>query len=216
MVLPITMVTLGLLRWTWRGLADDAFAGELPEFRPSDREAVRDMMAGRYSAVSPNWWKPAAPRRSASMLTMLDWEWLNLHSFSWLRHFRDVRDQWRAPLCSYPGARLDRARGPVRTRYLGAQRSPRSACLTGCAICRLLLDSANARAGARPSSACSGARRFQSLKVRGRHCRAIPAKRCLRRLPCSAPSYCEQGDQTDMSMRRLREAQCALLAQPIG
>ena len=36
-----TVVTLPILRWTWRGLADDAFAGDLPEFRPADRDAVR-------------------------------------------------------------------------------------------------------------------------------------------------------------------------------
>ena len=46
------IVTMPLLRWTWTGLADDAFAGELPEFRPSDRETVRDMMAGRYLLAS--------------------------------------------------------------------------------------------------------------------------------------------------------------------
>ena len=47
-----TAVTLPILRWTWRGLAEDAFAGELPEFRPADRDAVRDMMAGRYLLAS--------------------------------------------------------------------------------------------------------------------------------------------------------------------
>ena len=45
-------VTLPLLRWTWRSLADDAFAGDLPEFRPADRDAVRDMMSGRYLLAS--------------------------------------------------------------------------------------------------------------------------------------------------------------------
>src|SRR6218665_1687363 len=85
-----TMVTLPVLRWTWRGLADDAFAGELPEFRPADREAVRDMMAGRYLLASK-----LVETGGASPFGLdvdhQDW-WLNLHSFSWLRHFRDVRD----------------------------------------------------------------------------------------------------------------------------
>jgi uncharacterized heparinase superfamily protein len=85
-----TALTLPVVRWTWRSLADDGFGGELPEFRPSDRDAVREMMAGRYLLASklidtgglspfghdtdhPDWWK-------------------NLQGFSWLRHFRDVRD----------------------------------------------------------------------------------------------------------------------------
>lgn len=85
-----TVVTLPVLRWTWRGLADDAFAGELPEFRPSDREAVRDMMSGRYLLASK-----LVETGGASPFGLeaehQDW-WLNLHGFSWLRHFRDVRD----------------------------------------------------------------------------------------------------------------------------
>ena len=47
-----TVMTLPVVRWTWWGLADNAFAGELPEFRPADREAVRDMMGGRYLLAS--------------------------------------------------------------------------------------------------------------------------------------------------------------------
>ena len=46
------LVTMPLLRWTWRGHADYAFAGDLPDFRPADREAVRDMMSGRYLLAS--------------------------------------------------------------------------------------------------------------------------------------------------------------------
>ena len=46
------VLTVTALRWSWTGLADDAFAGDLPEFRPSDREAVREMMAGRYLLAS--------------------------------------------------------------------------------------------------------------------------------------------------------------------
>jgi uncharacterized heparinase superfamily protein len=84
------VVTMPILRWTWRGLADDAFAGELPEFRPADREAVRDMMAGRYLLASK-----LVETDGLSPFTLdvdhVDW-WLNLHGFSWLRHFRDVRD----------------------------------------------------------------------------------------------------------------------------
>jgi len=84
------VVTAPFLRWTWTGLADDAFAGSLPEFRPSDREAVRDMMAGRYLLASK-----LIETGGVSPFTFdTDHaEWLNnLHGFSWLRHFRDLRD----------------------------------------------------------------------------------------------------------------------------
>ncbi len=89
------LVTMPLLRWTWRGQADYAFAGDLPDFRPSDHDAVRDMMSGRYLLASK-----LIETGGASPFSMdvdhPDW-WNNLHGFSWLRHFRDVRD---------PGERL--------------------------------------------------------------------------------------------------------------
>ena len=82
--------TSPMLRWSWRRLADNAFGGELPEFRPSDREAVRDMMSGRYLLASK-----LVETGGASPFGIdvehRDW-WQNLHGFSWLRHFRDVRD----------------------------------------------------------------------------------------------------------------------------
>ena len=85
-----TIITLPIVRWTWWGLADNAFAGELPEFRPADREAVRDMMGGRYLLASK-----LVETGGASPFSLdvdhQDW-WLNLHGFAWLRHFRDVRD----------------------------------------------------------------------------------------------------------------------------
>lgn len=85
-----SLVTMPVLRWTWRSLADDAFAGELSEFRPADRDAVRDMMSGRYLLASK-----LVETGGASPFSLevehTDW-WLNLHSFSWLRHFRDVTD----------------------------------------------------------------------------------------------------------------------------
>ncbi len=89
------LVTLPVLRWTWRGQNEIAFTGDLPDFRPADREAVRDMMSGRYLLASKLFETGGA---SPFMLDVdhPDW-WNNLHSFSWLRHFRDVRD---------PGERL--------------------------------------------------------------------------------------------------------------
>jgi uncharacterized heparinase superfamily protein len=84
------LVTMPVLRWTWRGLADDAFAGELTEFRPADRDAVREMMSGRYLLASKLVETGGASPFSLD-IEHADW-WLNLHGFSWLRHFRDVTD----------------------------------------------------------------------------------------------------------------------------
>jgi len=84
-------VTTPLVRWTWRGLSNDGFNGALPEFRPSDVESVIDMMQGRYlfggklvdtEGVSP------------FSVAVANDDWTHaLHSFVWLRHFRDVRDE---------------------------------------------------------------------------------------------------------------------------
>jgi len=90
-----TLVTMPLLRWTWRGHGESGFAGDLPDFRPSDREAVRDMMSGRYLLASKLFETGGASPFSLDV-DHPDW-WNNLHAFSWLRHFRDVRD---------PGERL--------------------------------------------------------------------------------------------------------------
>lgn len=85
-----SVVTMPLLRWTWRGQADYAFAGDLPDFRPADREAVREMMSGRYLLASKLFDTGGASPFSLDV-DHPDW-WNNLHSFSWLRHFRDCRD----------------------------------------------------------------------------------------------------------------------------
>src|SRR4051794_1985445 len=84
------VLTLPALRWSWTGLADDAFAGDLPEFRPSDREAVREMMAGRYLLAS-KLIETGGTSPFGLKVDHADWLW-SLNSFSWLRHFRDVRD----------------------------------------------------------------------------------------------------------------------------
>jgi uncharacterized heparinase superfamily protein len=84
-------VTMPLVRWTWRGLSDDRFDGALPEFRPSDVESVIDMMQGRYlfagKLVDTEGISPFAVAAGNE-----DWRHA-LHSFAWLRHFRDVRDE---------------------------------------------------------------------------------------------------------------------------
>ncbi len=84
------VVTLPALRWTWTGLADQTFGGELPEYRPSDREAVRDMMVGRYLLAS-KLVETGGVSPFGIYVDHPDWE-ANLHGFSWLRHFRDLRD----------------------------------------------------------------------------------------------------------------------------
>lgn len=85
-----TLVTLPLLRWTWQGQSEHVFADDLPDFRPADPEAVREMMAGRYVLASK-----LIDTAGASPFSLdvdhPDW-WNNLQSFSWLRHFRETRD----------------------------------------------------------------------------------------------------------------------------
>jgi uncharacterized heparinase superfamily protein len=85
-----SVVTMPMLRWTWRGQTDHAYAGDLPDFRPADRQAVREMMSGRYLLASKLFETGGASPFSLDV-DHPDW-WNNLHSFSWLRHFRDVRD----------------------------------------------------------------------------------------------------------------------------
>lgn len=89
------LVTTRLTRWTWQGLAEQGFKGDLPDFRPPDRDAVREMMAGRYLLAS-KLIETGGISPFAVDVDHPEW-WNNLQGFSWLRHFRDVRD---------PGERL--------------------------------------------------------------------------------------------------------------
>ncbi|MDB5506964.1 MAG: Heparinase II/III-like [Devosia sp.] len=85
------VVTLPVVRWTWAGLSDDKFTAPLAEIRPSDRDTVREMMAGRYllaaRLVDTGGTSPFAIETQHA-----DWR-DELLSFSWLRHFRDARDE---------------------------------------------------------------------------------------------------------------------------
>lgn len=90
LIVADALVTLPLLRWTWTGLADEKFSGSLPEFRPSDGQAVRDMMAGRYVLAS-KLVETGGVSPFGIAVEHTDW-CINLQSFSWLRHFREVRD----------------------------------------------------------------------------------------------------------------------------
>ena len=188
-----TVVTLPILRWTWRGLADDAFAGDLPEFRPADRDAVRDMMAGRYLLASK-----LVETGGASPFSLdvdhLDW-WLNLHGFSWLRHFRDVRD---------PGER--RFARMLVLDWIGRegnfQHDTWALALTAQRVLNwlrhlpLLLD------GATPAEANTVQRvlgaQVQSLKVRG-PLASDPSDKLFAAIALLGAEQCEQGDRTDIA-----------------
>jgi len=85
-----SLVTQPLLRWTWQGQGEVNFVGDLPDFRPSDRETVREMMAGRYLLAS-KLVETGGTSPFSIDIDHPDW-WNNLQGFSWLRHFRDCRD----------------------------------------------------------------------------------------------------------------------------
>ncbi|MGV8853467.1 MAG: heparinase II/III family protein [Devosia sp.] len=190
-----TVITLPILRWTWRGLADDAFAGELHEFRPADREAVRDMMAGRYVLAS-KLIETHGVSPFAMQVNHLDW-WVNLHGFSWLRHFRDVQD---------PGGR-----GFARTLVLDwISRHGRydaqswALALTAQRVLNwlrhlpLLLDGATPEQ-ARTIQRVLGAQ-IQSLKLRARLA-AEPTDALFAAIALLGAEHCEQGDRTDVPDR---------------
>ena len=202
-----SVVTLPILRWTWRGLADDAFAGELPEFRPADREAVRDMMAGRYLLASKLIETGGASPFSLDV-DHLDW-WLNLHGFSWLRHFRDVSDPGerrfaRMLVLDWIG-REGQFQHDTWAPALTAQRV-----LNWLRHLQLLLD------GATPPEAKTVQRvlgaQIQSLKVRG-PLSSDPVDALFAAIALLAAEHCEQDDKTDVP-RRVEQLN-ALLAEQL-
>jgi uncharacterized heparinase superfamily protein len=82
-------VTMPAVRWTWTGPSDDDLIAALDEFRPTDRETVVEMMAGRYllasKLIDTHGVSPFAVGAEHA-------DWLDeLHAFAWLRHFRDAR-----------------------------------------------------------------------------------------------------------------------------
>ena len=84
-------VTSPPVRWTWTGPSNEEMVGALGEFRPTDRESVLEMMAGRYllssRLVDTHGISPFAVEAD-------DDDWSDeLRGFSWLRHFRDARDE---------------------------------------------------------------------------------------------------------------------------
>jgi uncharacterized heparinase superfamily protein len=190
-----TVVTLPILRWTWRGLADDAFAGELPEFRPSDRETVRDMMSGRYLLASK-----LVETGGASPFNVdsdhLEW-WQNLHTFAWLRHFRDLRDQGERRFARTLVLDWIAHEGQFEQDSwavgLTAQRV-----LNWLRHLPLLLD------GAGPAETKSIQRalgaQIQSLKVRAQLTRD-PVDALFASIALLGAEHCEQGERTDVPKR---------------
>jgi len=200
------ILTMGLLRWTWRGLADDAFAGELPEFRPSDRETVRDMMAGRY-LLSSKLVETGGASPFSLEIDHSEWEW-NLHGFSWLRHFRDVRD---------PGERrfartlvldwIGREGNFERDTWAPALCAQRV--LNWLRHLPLLLDGANAEQS-RTIQRSLGTQ-LQSLKVRGRLA-SEPSDALFAAIALVGGELCDQGEKTDVD-GRLRQLNALLANQ---
>jgi uncharacterized heparinase superfamily protein len=185
-------LTVPALRWTWTGLADDAFAGDLPEFRPSDREAVREMMAGRYLLAS-KLVESGGASPFALEVDHADWLW-NLNSFSWLRHFRDVRDAGerrfaRTLVLDWIGRDGQFTRDSW-TPALCAQRV-----LNWLRHLNLLLEGANPEQSRTIQRALGT--QIQSLKVR-RRLAGDPADELFAAIALVGAEICEQGDKTDV------------------
>ena len=189
------VVTLPVVRWTWRGMTDDAFVGKLHEFRPADRETVRDMMAGRYLLAS-KLVETHGLSPFAIPVDHADW-WFNLHGFSWLRHFRDVNDSGerhfaRTLVLDWIG-REGRFSHETWGPALTAQRV-----LNWLRHLSLLLD------GATPDQARTIQRalgsQIQSLKLRGRLA-ADPVDALFAAIALLGASYCEHGEGANTAQR---------------
>jgi uncharacterized heparinase superfamily protein len=84
------LVTARPLRWAWAGPSREELVAVLDDFRPTDRDSILDMMAGRYVLAAR-----LVDTRGLSPFAMTDvpddWS-AALRSFSWLRHFREARN----------------------------------------------------------------------------------------------------------------------------
>lgn len=200
------VVTLPILRWTWRGMADDPFGGEIMEFRPADRDAVRDMMAGRYLLASKLIETSGASPFSLDV-DHIDW-WLNLHSFAWLRHFRDLRDPGERRFARMLVLDWIAHEGQFEhdswTLSLTAQRV-----LNWLRHLPLLLD------GATPQESRTIQRllraQIQSLRVR-RPLAHDPAEALFAAMALLGAEYCQEGEHADVP-RRLEQLNQALADQ---
>lgn len=190
-----SLVTMPVTRWTWQALAEQRYKGELPDFRPSDGDAVREMMSGRYLLASKLIETGGTSPFSVDV-DFPDW-WNNLQSFSWLRHFRDVRD---------PGEKLF-ARTLVLD-WIGREGKfdPESWSLqlTGQRVLNwlrhlpLLLDGATADQG--KTIQRNLGIQVQSLKVRGRLA-TDPVERLFAAMGALGAELCEPEDTANVEMR---------------
>lgn len=78
-----------VVSWSWSALGEQEFSDTLVEFRPSDAETVREMMAGRYLFASKLLDTQGVSPFAVNPVNHA-W-WRELHGFSWLRHFRDLQ-----------------------------------------------------------------------------------------------------------------------------
>ena len=84
------LVALPFVGWTWSSPSREEIVGALGEFRPTDRETVLEMIAGRYLLASR---LVDTHGVSPFSIDSGDMEWSDeLRGFSWLRHFRDARE----------------------------------------------------------------------------------------------------------------------------
>jgi uncharacterized heparinase superfamily protein len=192
------LVTMPVSRWTWQGLAEQSYSGDLPDFRPADRDAVREMMSGRYLLASKLIETGGASPFSIDV-DFPDW-WNNLQSFSWLRHFRDVRDPGeklfaRTLILDWIGreGRFDPASWDLS---LTSQRV-----LNWLRHLSLLLD------GATPDQAKTMQRslgtQVQSLRVRGKLA-TDPVDRLFAAMGILGAELCEPADTADVEPRLVR------------
>jgi len=192
------LVTMPVSRWTWQGLAEQSYSGDLPDFRPADRDAVREMMSGRYLLASKLIETGGASPFSIDV-DFPDW-WNNLQSFSWLRHFRDVRDPGeklfaRTLILDWIGreGRFDPASWDLS---LTSQRV-----LNWLRHLSLLLD------GATPDQAKTIQRslgtQVQSLRVRGKLA-TDPVDRLFAAMGILGAELCEPADTADVEPRLAR------------
>jgi len=83
------VATAPMVRWVWASPSREEIFGALGEFRPTDRETVLEMMAGRYLLAS----RLVDTHGVSPFSVEADEEWSDeLRNFSWLRHFRDARE----------------------------------------------------------------------------------------------------------------------------
>lgn len=201
------VVTMPVLRWTWTGLTDSRYGGALPEYRPSDREAVRDMMAGRYLLASK---LIETGGVSPFGVDVAHSDWVNnLHGFSWLRHFRDVHD--------------DGERGFARTLVLDwigregrFERDTWAPALCAQRVLNFLRHLSLLLDGANPDQTRTILRslgtQIQSLKVRGRLA-SNPVDQLLAATALAAAAVCELDGKSDLEERVVRLN--AILAEQI-